>query len=39
MDLCIWVELLKNDLIDIMHLIISRIENDIIQEVLVILRS
>ena len=37
MDLCIWVELLKNGLIDIVHLIISRTENNTIQEVLVIL--
>jgi len=33
-DLCIWVKLLKNGLIDIMHLIISRTENNVIQEVL-----
>ena len=37
MDLCIWVELLKNGLIDIMDFIISRTENNVIQEVLVIL--
>jgi len=37
MDLCSWVELLKNGLIDIMDLIISRTENNVIQEVLVIL--
>ena len=37
MDLCIWIELLKNGLIDIMHFIISRTENNAIQEVLVIL--
>jgi len=38
MDLCIWVELLKNGLIDIMDLIISRTENNAIQEVLVVRR-
>jgi len=37
MNLCIWVELLKNGLIDIMDLIISRTKNNAIQEVLVIL--
>jgi len=37
MDLCIWVELLENSLIDIMDFIISRTENNAIQEVLVIL--
>ena len=37
MDLCSWVELLKNGLIDIIDLIISRTENNAIQEVLVIL--
>jgi len=37
MDLCIWVELLKNGLIDMMDLIISRTENNTIQKVLVIL--
>ena len=37
MDLCNWVELLKNGLIDIMDFIISRTENNAIQEVLVIL--
>jgi len=39
MDLFIWVKLLKNSLIDIMYLIISRTENNVIQEVLVILSS
>ena len=39
MDLCSWVELLKNSLIDIMDLIISRTENNMIQKVLVILSS
>jgi len=38
-DLCSWVELLKNSIIDIMDLIISRTENNAIQEVLVILSS
>ena len=37
MDLCSWVELLKNSLIDIMDFIISRTENNMIQKVLVIL--
>jgi len=35
----IWVELLKNGLIDIIHFIISRTENNVIQEVLDILSS
>jgi len=39
MDLCIWIELLKNSLIDIMDFIISRTKNNAIQEVLVILSS
>ena len=39
MDLCSWVELLENGLIDIMDLIISRTENNAIQKVLVILSS
>jgi len=30
MDLCIWVELLENSLSDIIHLIISRTENNAI---------
>jgi len=37
MDLCSWAELLKNSIIDIMDLIISRTENNTIQKVLVIL--
>ena len=36
-DLYIWVELSKNGLINIMYLIISRTENNAIQEILVIL--
>jgi len=41
LHLCIWywVELLKNGLIDIMYLIISRTENNVTQEVLVVLSS
>ena len=39
MDLCSWVERLKNSLIDIIDLIISRTENNVIQKVLVILSS
>jgi len=41
MDLCIqyWVELLENGFIDNMYLIISRTENNAIQEVLVLLNS
>jgi len=40
-DLCIWywVKLLKNSFINIIYLIISRTENNMLQEVLVILNS
>ena len=40
-DLCIWywIELLKDSFINIMYLVISRTENNAIQEVLIVLNS